>query len=344
MLNKTALAERIDVEPHTITRWERCQTEPTPENLNALVRELEFPKAFFFGSDVDEPSPEVTSFRSQTSMSAAMRDAALAAGAIGFLISDWIETRFDLPQATVPDLRSYGPEAAAHALRQEWGLGEKPVSNTIQLLESKGVRVFSLAENTAKVNAYSLWKKGKPYVFLNTFKSAECSRFDAAHEIAHLVLHQDGSVTGREAEDQANRFASAFLMPRADVLSTLPRVRDLHQLIAAKGRWKVSVAALTYRVHKLGLITEWKNRDFCIEIAKRGYNKIEPKGIEREKSVVWDKVLKTLWAEKTTQNDVANDLNIPVTEVSDLLFGMLDRAALGDQTPRMPSFTVVSAG
>jgi Zn-dependent peptidase ImmA (M78 family) len=56
-----------------------------------------------------------------------------------------------------------------------------------------------------KVNAYALWKDEKPFVFLNTFKSTESSRFDAAHELGHLVLHQDGSVTGREAEDQVKR-------------------------------------------------------------------------------------------------------------------------------------------
>jgi Zn-dependent peptidase ImmA (M78 family) len=343
MLNKKALANRIGVEPHTIVRWERCQTEPTSENVDALVRALGFPSAFFLGPDIDEPSSELTSFRSQTSMSAAMRDAALSAGAIGFLISEWTENRFELPETKLPDLRLFEPESAADTLRQEWGLGEKPVSNMIQLLESKGVRVFSLAENTARVNAYSLWKASKPYVFLNTFKSAECSRFDAAHELAHLVLQQDGGMTGRVAEDQANRFASSFLMPKADILSVLHSVQHLRQLIAAKRRWKVSLAALNYRVHKLGIISEWKNRDFCIEMAKLGYNKNEPNEIERERSVVWEKVLKALWAEKMTLNDIARDLNVPVAEVSDLLFGMLNKSKLEEPTSPSSSFSVVSA-
>lgn len=312
MLNKTTLAERIDVEPRTIVRWEGCQTEPTPENLDALARVLDYPRAFFFGQDIDEPRSSLTSFRSQTSMSAAMRDAALAAGTIGYIISDWVGARFDLPESRIPDLRLYDPESSARALRQEWGLGEKPVSNMIQLLESKGVRVFSLAENTARVNAYSIWRRDTPYVFLNTFKSAECSRFDAAHELGHLLLHQDGSVTGRPAEDQANRFASAFLMPKADVISVLPRVQHLQQLISAKSRWRVSLAALNYRVHKLGIVSDWKNRDFCIEIATKGYNRNEPNGIQREKSVVWEKVLKTLWAEGMTHNDIAQELDLTI--------------------------------
>lgn len=325
MLNKKTLAEHIGVQAHTIVRWELKQTEPSPENLEALVSVLGYPKEFFFGPDLDEPINTLTSFRSQTSMSAATRDAALAAGAIGFRILDWVGARFDLPETKLPDLRIYDPESAARTLRQEWMLGEAPISNMIQLLESRGVRVFSLAENTAKVNAYSLRRSdGTPCVFLNTFKSAECSRFDAAHELAHLVLHQDGSVTGRLAEDQANSFASAFLMPRSDVLGALPRVQILQQLISAKSRWKVSLAALTYRVHKLGLISDWKYRDFYIEISNKGYNRNEPRGIDREKSIVWDKVLKSLWAEKTTHNDIAKALDIPTFEVVDLLFGVLD--------------------
>jgi len=84
-------------------KWDRYQTEPTPENVDALARVLEYPKAFFFESDIGEPENECISFRSQTSMSAAERDAALAAGAIGFLISDWVQERFELPEVKLPE-------------------------------------------------------------------------------------------------------------------------------------------------------------------------------------------------------------------------------------------------
>jgi Zn-dependent peptidase ImmA (M78 family)/DNA-binding XRE family transcriptional regulator len=322
MLNKKGFAERLGVAQHTVSRWERGNTEePTTENVEAIARALRFPPAFFHGHTLDEP--DTASFRSQTSMSAGIRDAAYAAGSIGFLISDWVEHRFNLPRINVPDLHLYEPEQASRTLRQEWQLGERPISNMIHLLESRGVRVFSLAENTVKVNAYSLWRAGKPYVFLNTFKSAESSRFDAAHELAHLVLHQDGSVSGRTAEDQANSFASSFLMPRGDVVANIPDCEYVGKLIKAKARWRVSLAALNYRLHKIGIISDWKYRDFCIEIASRGYNKNEPSPINRERSVVWEKVLKVLWAEKTTQADIARELSIPADEVSGLLFGVV---------------------
>lgn len=326
MLTQKAFAHQLSITRQAVIKWDKG-TEPSAENLDAIERVLKYPKAFFLGPDIEEPDGACTSFRSQTAMSARHRDAALAAGAIGFLISDWVEHRFELPSCRVPDLHLYTskPEMAAQSLRQAWNLGQSPISNMIHLLESKGVRVFSLSENTKTVNAYSLWRGGKPYVFLNNFKSAECSRFDAAHELAHLVLHQDGQTRGREAEDQAHRFASEFLMPEADVIAELPRVTGLNQMIHKKIRWKVSLAALNYRLRRLGLTTEWKNRELCIEIAKRGYHKTEPKGIDRERSSVWEKVLNNLWAEKTTEAEIAKDVNVPIDEVSDLLFGVLDR-------------------
>ena len=320
MLNKKAFAEACGVSQHTVVRWEKGEGEPSEDHINSIVNALKFPRGFFFGSDPDEPTS--ASFRSQTSMSAAIRDAALAAGTVGFLLSDWIENRFNLPQIVVSDLHLYEPEHAARILREEWQLGEKPISNMIQLLESKGVRVFSLCENTVKVNAYSLWRNAKPYMFLNNFKSAESSRFDAAHELGHLVLHQDGGCVGREAEDQANRFASAFLMPRAGVLASSPKVDYLSQILKFKLQWKVSAAAFNHRIHKIGIITDWRYRDFCIELAKRGYHREEPCPIERERSIVWDKVLKSLWSDRLTLADVARIIAVPATEVSDLVFGV----------------------
>ena len=88
-------------------------------------------------------------------------------------------------------------------------------------------------------------------MFLNMQKTAERSRFDAAHELGHLVLHRHGGPSGREAEDQANQFAAEFLMPSADVMAVIPRISKLNQIVQAKTRWGVSVQALTYRLHRL---------------------------------------------------------------------------------------------
>lgn len=337
LLNQKGFAALVGVTPHTVSRWEKGLTEPDEAAVEGFARALGFPVQFFVGPDLDIPNPQLVSFRSQTAMSAAVRDAALTAGAIGFQISDWVEDRFSLPKVTMPDLHLLEPEAAARALRSEWGLGEQPVSNMIHLVESHGVRVFSLAEDSRHVNAFSLWRDAKPFMFLNTMKSSENSRFDAAHELGHLVLHQDGNTIGRVAEDQANKFASAFLMPKADVLAHVTSVYSLAQLTRLKLRWKVSVAALNYRLHKVGITTDWRNRDLCIQISREGYSTSEPNGITRERSMVWQKLLRLLWVDRQTVKVIADDLHLPDGEVTALIFGITadDGAREPAQTPAL---------
>ncbi len=160
---------------------------------------------------------------------------ALSQGALALHLNRWLEEKFELPQALVPELsREKTPEAAAEALRREWGSGNAPVRNMVHLLESKGIRVFSLSVKAREVDAFSMWSGDTPFMFLNTQKTAEHSRFDSAHELGHLVLDRHAACQGRESERRADAFASAFLMPRSSVLANVPRFPTIDQLIRLK--------------------------------------------------------------------------------------------------------------
>lgn len=328
------LAERIGVTPVTLSRWENGVTIPENEALESLADVLGFPTAFFTGDSSAGPDVAGASFRSLTTMSAKERDAALAAGSLAYLLADWVDERFDLPPADLIDLSfEEDPEAAAAAIRQAWGIGGSPITDMVRLLESRGVRVFSLAENTKTVDAFSCWRDETPFVFLNTFKSAEHGRFDAAHELGHLILHKHGGPhAGREAETEANRFASALLMPAEDVVARIRRVTGLGDLVKAKKRWGVSVAALAYRTHKLGIVSDWQYRGLCIEMNQVGYRTAEPDGLPPERSQVWRKVFTELWSERVTREDIAHELSLPVSELENLVFGLT-----GPVTPPTPS-------
>ncbi|MER8629799.1 XRE family transcriptional regulator [Mesorhizobium opportunistum] len=323
-LTSRGFAQLLGMSPVTVTRLEGEKNEPSAETVDAIAAVLRFPREFFFGDDIDEVTKDAASFRSLTTMTARERDAALASGSFAYLLSDYISERFNLPESDLIDLaHERDPAVAARTLREVWGLGEQPISNMIKLLESKGVRVFSLAENTKNVDAFSCWRNDVPYIFLNTFKSADRSRLDAAHELAHLVLHRHGGPQqGREAEIEANSFASSFLMPVADIKSRVPSVSRLDELVGAKKRWGVSTAALAYRLHKLGILSDWQYRTFCIQMNERGYRLKEPNSVPREESVVWKAVFTTLWSEKIPKNRIAADLNLPPDELENLVFGL----------------------
>jgi Zn-dependent peptidase ImmA (M78 family)/transcriptional regulator with XRE-family HTH domain len=333
-LTAKALAEKAELAVDTISRLENGSNLPDEATVAKLVRVLNFPTAFFFDQDPEDIDTGAVSFRSFSKMSARERDAAISAGSLGLQLSTWVEERFNLPKPNLLDLSfETNPENAAHSMRQFWGIGEKPIGNLMGLLETNGVRLFSLSENTASVNAFSFWRDEKPFIFLNNFKTAESSIFDAAHELAHLVMHKHGDPKEtRSAEREANSFASAFLMPAKDVRARVPRRIFVDTVLQAKMRWRVSAMAMAYRLNTLRLLSDWQYKSICIELGKRGYRSAEPEGIERETSVIWRKVLSQLWSEKTTKNDIAANLNLPLDELEGLIWNL----AGVDQRPTGP--------
>ena len=333
---KTKLAELSKVDLRSVSAFEAGEFSPSTETLARIASALRFPIEFFYGEDLDEPSLDSGSFRSMSKMTAPQRDMALSQAALGLHFMDWIETRFQLPDADLPDLsREPNPEAAAESLRRAWSLGVLSIRNMIHLLEAKGVRILSLALDAKEVDAFSMWKGARPFVFLNTYKSTEHSRFDAAHELGHLVLHKHGPPQGREAEKQANNFASAFLMPRGSVLANVPRLPSYSTLVRLKKVWTTSVSALSYRLHELGLISDWQYRGLCIEIAKRGRD-TEPEEAPRETSLILPRIVAALYEEGVNRTQIAHDLALPTSELEQLLFGLAITGIEGgkQQSPR----------
>ncbi|WP_342151630.1 XRE family transcriptional regulator [Methylorubrum sp. SB2] len=323
LYTKKELAEKIGVEPRTVSGYEAGDYPPSDEVFERIVRELKYPRDFFLADDLDIADQGGVSFRSMSKMSARQRDAAVAAASLAFTLSDWVDRAFDLPKANLPDYDDYPPEVAAAALRQLWGIGERPIKNMVHLLEAKGVRVFSLAENCVEVDAYSLWRSRKPYIFLNTVKSAERRRFDAAHELGHLLLHKHAAPNGLNAEKEAQEFASAFLMPTTSMRGIGRIAPSVSTLIAHKHQWNVSVSAMAYRLHSLQLISDWHYRSLCIEIQQRGYRTKEPNGSRPETSQVWQKVFLSMREDGVSAEELACRLALPSDELVKLVFGLV---------------------
>lgn len=329
-LSGRELAELAGVTDVTVSKVENGH-QPDEATVDKLIKALGFPKAFFFMDTPEVLESRAVSFRSLKKMKAAERNSSLAAGSLGIELYQWIDDRFTLPNPDLIDLskEQARPDIAARLLRQHWGIGDRPISNVLSLFESKGIRVLSLTEDTPNVDAYSFWHADHPYVFLNQQKTAERSNFDAAHELGHLVLHfhaQAESALEDDAERQANLFASAFLMPDADVRNTLSGVYSASQLLKAKIRWKVSAMALANRLHQLRMLSDWNYRSILISLGQMGYRNAEPVGVERETSTLIAKVLSALWTKGITKNEIARDLNVPLEEVESLLFRLTHEA------------------
>jgi Zn-dependent peptidase ImmA (M78 family) len=111
-------------------------------------------------------------------------------------------------------------------------------------------------------------------------------------------------------------------MPAKDLRANVPRRITVDTILVIKKRWRVSAMAMAYRLNALGLLSDWQYKSACIELGKRGFRNGEPDGIVREISLIWRKVLAQLWSERTTKNDIAADLNLPLDELEGLIWNL----------------------
>jgi len=318
-----ALSNSINITTRTFSDFENGHSVPNANIVTKISSALNFPLDFFYKDDISPISIDSVSFRSLARMSASVRDMAIHAGQIALEFFSLVESKFDLPKVNLPDLRNSEPETAAASIRAEWFLGEKSIRNMVHLLEAMGVRVFSLDENTLDMDAFSFWMNNKPFIFLNTNKSVEHGRFDCAHELGHLILHKHGSPAGKEAETEANRFASAFLMPEGSIRASINGFPTLNRIISLKYNWLVSAAALVRRLKDLLILTEWQYRSLTIEMSKRGYLKEEPNPIkQREASRLLPMIFKALKEDGITKRIIAEQLSVNIVDIDALMFNL----------------------
>ena len=293
-LSLTKLALESGVSLRSLTEYEAGKREPSGKNLSNLANCLQVPATFFERDSIDSVAVAATSFRKLSKATAGRRDAVLASAALTLEFFREVEQHFQLPISDIPTFDKLSAEQAAELVRMRWNLGDRTITNMVHLLESKGVRVASLNQEYTDIDAFCFYRDATPYLFLNTGKTGERQRFDAAHELGHLVLHSDIDMdlsTAKERESEANVFASNFLMPRNAVLAHSMASASVDRILTARSFWKVSAMAMTHRLYELDLLSPWQYRSTCITLSERGFRHSEPGGIIPETSQLLRKVV-----------------------------------------------------
>lgn len=191
---------------------------------------------------------------------------------------------FELP-ADIARIHSDLIEEIATECRRFWQLGDSPIADVVLALENNGVIVSNAKFEVETLDAFSQWSvdDSTPYVILGTDKqSAVRLRFNAAHELGHLVLHRNtdkkqiNSLASHPLlEEQANRFASAFLLPGARFAEEVwaPTLEGFKSL---KPYWRVSIQAMISRCEQLGILSQPQGRRLWIYLNRKGWRRQEP--------------------------------------------------------------------
>lgn len=270
-VTKTALAADLGVSAAAVGQYEAGTSTPRPDLMPRLADVLQVPMAFLAaGRPHARLDASTAHFRSLRSTRVGQR-----AKAIAFVEQVWeltyaLEKRIRLPAVDLPGFAAgevertgfpTDPVAAAAALRQRWGLGADPIKHMVRTIETRGVVTTLIAfagSETARVDAFSTSRLPRPVIVMTPDRADDVyrHRFTAAHELGHLLLHEDTEPGDVEQEHQADAFAAALLAPAEAILPELGTRVDFHALAETGKRWGVSVKALVYRSRELGLLSD----------------------------------------------------------------------------------------
>lgn len=179
----------------------------------------------------------------------------------------------DVPRLDVEEFDGH-VERIAGLLRAHWRVPSGPLANVTEVIERAGILVMHSALGGATVSGVTSSTPGMPpLIVINSNQPADRTRFTLSHELGHIVMHRFPT-PGMEQE--ANEFASAFLMPRNDIRLAFSRRVDLPLLAQLKPEWKVSMAALLYRAKSLGALTPNQERYLWQQFSMRHIRHREP--------------------------------------------------------------------
>jgi Zn-dependent peptidase ImmA (M78 family)/transcriptional regulator with XRE-family HTH domain len=284
-MSQAQLGAASGVAASMISRLEHDDRRPGIDVMSALAASLQVDSRIFSEPVVHEARIDEVHFRHRARTPVGPRNIALGhATLLGELI-DFFDANLRLPQVRLPtvqsDLSTEAIECAAELMRRGLGIpNDCPLASLVGTLESAGVLVVLAHSGHRDVDAFSLHRSLRPLIMLNRKDSGSRVNFTGAHELGHLVLHRGIETGDGETERQADRFASAFLMPAKAFAAEFPRPLgsrlDWPALTGLKQRWRVSIQAMVRRAFDLGLIAANTYRIASQYASSRGWRRADP--------------------------------------------------------------------
>jgi Zn-dependent peptidase ImmA (M78 family)/transcriptional regulator with XRE-family HTH domain len=274
-LLQAEFAELLNVHQGTVSRWESGLLEPTLQAQQVFGNHLGVTEDFFHRTDRVYGFNSTVYFhrRQQTTTDRVLRKLHARMNLVRMRIGSLLRSaNIQVPYRIEPfDVGEYQGrvESIAQTVRSSWLMPPGHVRSIVRTLEDAGAILFRMDFETKKVDAISEWVPGfPPIILLNSNLEIPPSRLrlTLAHELGHIVMHQ--LRLSSDIEEDANRFASEFMMPRKEIKASLYRL-NVAKLIDLKQEWKISMAALVYHAHRLGTITPGQYKYLNINLRKR---------------------------------------------------------------------------
>lgn len=321
------LAELIGVSQPAISQIEKTGMI-SPDNLERVAGITQFAPWWFEQGALPDLPEGTLRFRKRASSRKRDDETVRAHVKQAVEVLDRLEGMVRLPPVRIePVMQSWqfdddSIEEITAEVRERLGVGPvDPIPNLLRAIERAGIAVIGSAREIERHDAASYWSDiafGRPLICYSRGVPGDRQRFNLAHEVGHLVLHQ--ARAPEDAEVEAHRFAGSLLLPREAALAEIPTPVTLRGLVHVKARWGISVAALIKRSLDLRLIDTAKRTSLEKQISARGWRKNEPVNVPEERPTLVAKAIKAGTGLDRPQA-LSAEFGIPALAVRDLVAG-----------------------
>ncbi len=285
-LTQTQLANAVGVKQSAISEMEYNEFTPSETLLKEIAKQTGFLPSFFELELNDKLSFGTLNYRARRS--ASIRDETRVYQYANIFYQQVKKICLDvmMPSNRLPQLPNTPIKKAVQITRDELCLNRNEViKKLLRTVEDNGVIILNIPRNLPKIDAFSTWAEldeERPIIALLFGKPMDRIRFSIAHELGHLVLHQTIRPSLKLVENEANEFASAFLMPEQAMREEMKSPVTLTMLAKLKLRWGVSMQALIMRACNLKIITQRQTKYLFAQISAQGWRTKEPSNLDLE--------------------------------------------------------------
>lgn len=211
--------------------------------------------------------------------------------------------------------------SSASRLRKYFDLGNDPILNPIEILESAGAKIMEVSASD-KFDGDSFTTGEIFVIILNENKEPERKRLSLFHEVGHKVMT---FAEGVDEEKMCNVFANEVLLPSEVFRKLIGRKRgdiSLEELKDIQALYGISVEAMMTKAKQLGILSERRYTQFCIKKNSdpKFKAKVQESVFPEERSNRFSRlVFKLLASEEITESKCASLLGCSIEEVRNRL-------------------------
>ncbi|WP_093805926.1 ImmA/IrrE family metallo-endopeptidase [Stappia sp. ES.058] len=289
------LSKRLGIDIAVLRNEVEGKSEPKFGLIGKIAHELSLPKYAFFMSrppHLNETLPDFRSNQPESNLKSRQTVEAIqfAQGIQQTAIALADETVSDLPhfsKTTVQAIDDY-----AESVRKYFGItveDQRDASDAKQFynicrrkIEEKGIYILHASFPSEDGSGFCLAHEKHPIIVVNTKDQTRARRlFTLIHELAHVLMGKSGIsdpfIAKNSIEKRCNRFAGAFLAPKAFIASLLkninpPRKPDVDDVASISRRLKLSQEASVLRLEQVGVFDKGSHLSWLATVKSRGGN------------------------------------------------------------------------